>query len=153
MQSLWTDQLSTGAKQITSSAIRDLLKVTEQPEIISFAGGLPAPECFPTEELTAAAERVLIERPLAALQYGPTEGYRPLREFVTTLMRGRGLSIQADQVLMLNGSQQGLDTIGKLLIDPGATVAVEEPTYLGALQAWRPYSPRFMTVPMDADGL
>jgi 2-aminoadipate transaminase len=153
MQNLWMDQLSSGARQITSSAIRDLLKVTEQPEVISFAGGLPAPECFPTEELTAAAERVLIERPLAALQYGPTEGYRPLREFVTTLMDERGLAIPADQVLMLSGSQQGLDAIGKLLIDPGSTVAVEEPTYLGALQAWRPYSPQFLTVPMDSDGL
>jgi 2-aminoadipate transaminase len=153
MDHLWTDRLSTGAKQITSSAIRDLLKVTEQPEMISFAGGLPAPECFPTEELTAAAERVLIERPLAALQYGPTEGYRPLRDFVTGLMGERGLDIPADQVLMLSGSQQGLDAIGKLLIDPGATVAVEEPTYLGALQAWRPYSPKFLTVPMDEDGL
>jgi 2-aminoadipate transaminase len=121
--------------------------------MISFAGGLPAPECFPTEELTAAAERVLIERPLAALQYGPTEGYRPLREFVTSLMGERGLEIPVEQVLMLSGSQQGLDVIGKLLIDPGATVAVEEPTYLGALQAWRPYSPKFLTVPMDSDGL
>src|SRR5918911_291766 len=98
MSTIWTDQLSSGARQITSSAIRDLLKVTEQPDMISFAGGLPAPECFPTEELTAAAERVLVERPLAALQYGPTEGYRPLRDFITTLMQGRGLSIPADQV-------------------------------------------------------
>jgi 2-aminoadipate transaminase len=138
---------------MTSSAIRDLLKVTEQPEMISFAGGLPAPECFPNEELTAAAERVLVERPLAALQYGPTEGYRLLREFVTSLMHKRGLSIPTDQVLMLSGSQQGLDAIGKLLIDPGATVLVENPTYVGALQAWRPYSPKFITLPMDTDGL
>jgi 2-aminoadipate transaminase len=153
MNTLWTERLSSGARNITSSAIRDLLKVTEQPDVISFAGGLPAPECFPTEELAAAAERVLIERPLAALQYGPTEGYRPLREFVTTLMQGRGLSIPADQVLMLNGSQQGLDAIAKLLIDPGALVIVEEPTYLGALQAFRPYQPRFVSLPMDEDGL
>jgi 2-aminoadipate transaminase len=153
MNTLWTDQLSTGAQQITSSAIRDLLKVTEQPEMISLAGGLPAPECFPTEELMAAAERVLVEQPVAALQYGPTEGYRPLREFITTLMRGRGLTVPVDQVLVLSGSQQGLDIIGKLLIDPGAPVLVEDPTYVGALQAWRPYHPEFMTIPMDADGL
>jgi 2-aminoadipate transaminase len=138
---------------MTNSAIRDLLKVTEQPEVISFAGGLPAPECFPTEEITAAAERVLIEKPIAALQYGPTEGYAPLRKFITTLMQGRGLSIPTDQILMLSGSQQGLDTIGKLLVDPGAPVAVENPTYLGALQAWRPYCPRFVTIPMDDDGI
>jgi 2-aminoadipate transaminase len=153
MDTLWTSQLSSGAKNITSSAIRDLLKVTEQPDVISFAGGLPAPECFPTEELAAAAERVLIEHPIAALQYGPTEGYRPLREFITTLMRGRGLSVPIDQILMLNGSQQGLDTVGKLFIDPGSLVLVEEPTYLGALQAWRPYNPRFISLPMDDDGL
>jgi 2-aminoadipate transaminase len=153
MSTLWTERLSSGAANITSSAIRDLLKVTEQPEMISFAGGLPAPECFPTEELAAAAERVLVERPVAALQYGPTEGYRPLREFLVSLMRERGLSIPQEQVLLLSGSQQGLDAIGKLLIDPGAPVIVEEPTYLGALQAWRPYAPRFISLPMDDDGL
>ncbi|HEX9369798.1 MAG TPA: PLP-dependent aminotransferase family protein [Roseiflexaceae bacterium] len=153
MSSLWTDRLSSGARRMTSSAIRDLLKVTEQPEVISFAGGLPSPDCFPTEELMAAAERVLVEKPLAALQYGPTEGYAPLREFITTLMRGRGLSIPAEQVLTLNGSQQGLDAIAKLLIDPDALVLVEEPTYMGALQAFRPYGPRFITLPMDEDGL
>ncbi len=153
MNTLWTERLSSGAANITSSAIRDLLKVTEQPEMISFAGGLPAPECFPTEELAAAAERVLVERPVAALQYGPTEGYRPLREFLVSLMRERGLSIPLEQVLLLSGSQQGLDAIGKLLIDPGAPVIVEEPTYLGALQAWRPYAPHFISLPMDDDGL
>lgn len=153
METQWTRQLSAGAKNITSSAIRDLLKVTEQPDMISFAGGLPAPECFPTEALAAAAERVLAQQPIAALQYGPTEGYRPLREFITTLMHRRGLVIPADQILILSGSQQGLDTVGKLLIDPGALVLVEEPTYLGALQAFRPYNPRFLSLPMDEDGL
>jgi 2-aminoadipate transaminase len=153
MTTLWTERLSSGVANITSSAIRDLLKVTEQPEMISFAGGLPAPECFPTEELAAAAERVLVERPVAALQYGPTEGYRPLREFLVSLMRERGLTIPLEQVLLLSGSQQGLDAIGKLLIDPGAPVIVEEPTYLGALQAWRPYAPRFISLPLDDDGL
>src|SRR5262245_58926040 len=121
--------------------------------MISFAGGLPAPECFQTEELTAAAERVLVEKPLAALQYGPTEGYRPLRELITAIMRGRGLSVPIEQVLTLNGSQQGLDAIGKLLVDQDSTVLVEEPTYMGALQAFRPYGPKFITVPIDEDGL
>lgn len=153
MNTLWTSQLSAGAKNITSSAIRDLLKVTEQPEIISFAGGLPSPDCFPREEIMAAAERVLVEKPLAALQYGPTEGYAPLRDFIASLMRGRGLAVPSEQVLTLNGSQQGLDTVGKLLIDPGALVLVEQPTYMGALQAFRPYQPRFAPLPMDEDGL
>jgi 2-aminoadipate transaminase len=153
MSTLWIDQLASGATKIRSSAIRDLLKLTEQPDVISFAGGLPAPECFPNEELTAAAERIMVEQPLAALQYGPTEGYRPLRELIGQLMLKRGLSIPIEQILTLNGSQQGLDTVGKLLIDPGAPVLVEEPTYLGALQAFRPYQPEFVSVPMDAEGI
>jgi 2-aminoadipate transaminase len=153
MNTLWTDQLSAGAKQMTSSAIRDLLKVTEQPEMISFAGGLPAPECFPTEELTAAAERVLVEHPLAGLQYGPTEGYRPLRGFVAERVAGLGIGVPIEQVLITSGSQQALDLLGKLLIDPGALVAVEEPTYVGALQAWQSYQPRFATLPLDSQGL
>jgi len=153
MDNLWTDRFSAGIQQTTSSAIRDLLKVTEQPEMISFAGGLPAPECFPTEELTAAAERVLVERPVAALQYGPTEGYMPLREFLTSHVARLGISIPVEQLLITSGSQQALDLLGKLMIDPGALVAVEEPTYMGALQAWRPYQPRFATLPMDEEGL
>jgi 2-aminoadipate transaminase len=147
------DKLSTGARRITSSAIRDLLKLTEQPDVISFAGGLPAPECFPTEEIAAAAERVLVENPLAALQYGPTEGYAPLREFLAAQMARLGLAVPASQVLITSGSQQGLDLLGKLFLEPDALVAVEEPTYLGALQAWRPYGPRYLALPMDDEGL
>lgn len=153
MSTLWTDQLSASARQITSSAIRELLKITEQPDIISFAGGLPAPECFPTEELMAASERVLIERPITALQYGPTEGYRPLRELIAARMARLGVATPTEQVLITSGSQQALDLLGKLMIDPGAPIAVEEPTYLGALQAWRPYNPRFISLPMAEDGL
>ncbi len=152
-QSFWNERLSHGAEAITSSVIRDLLKLTEQPDIISFAGGLPAPECFPTEELTAAAEQVLIEQPLAALQYGPTEGYQPLREFLAAHMAGIGITVQPAQIVITSGSQQGLDLLGKLFLDSHAPVAVEEPTYLGALQAWRPYRPRFLTIPLDNQGL
>jgi 2-aminoadipate transaminase len=144
---------SEGAGQIRSSAIRDLLKVTEIPDMISLAGGLPAPECFPTEELAEAAERVLVERPVAALQYGPTEGYGPLRSFLTERMAGLGVPLSTEQVLITSGSQQALDTLGKLLIDPGALVAVEQPTYMGALQAWRPYQPTFAPLPMDDEGI
>ena len=150
---IWTEQLTTGARQITSSAIRDLLKVTEQPSVISFAGGLPAPECFPVEELTAAAERALVEHPILALQYGPTEGYRPLRELLLQRMAALDVRTALEQVLITSGSQQALDILGKLLLDRDATVAVEEPTYLGALQAWRPYNPRFATLRMDQEGL
>jgi 2-aminoadipate transaminase len=153
ISTFWEEHLSQGARNITSSAIRDLLKVTEQPDMISFAGGLPAPECFPAEEITAAAERVLVERPLAALQYGPTEGYGPLRELLASKTSELGINVSIDQVLVTSGSQQALDLLGKLFLEPQAPVVVEEPTYLGALQAWRPYQPAFFTVPLDADGM
>lgn len=153
MSSVWDENLAVGARQIKSSAIRDLLRVTEQPEMISFAGGLPAPECFPVERLASAAERITRTIPSAALQYGPTEGYRPLRAWIAERMATLGVPVPTEQVLITSGSQQGLDLLGKLLIDPGAPVAVEDPTYVGALQAWRPYQPRFITLPMDQDGL
>lgn len=149
----WSERLSCGAQRITSSAIRDLLELIEQPSVISFAGGLPAPECFPTEELTAATERVLVEAPLAALQYGPTEGYGPLRAFLAARMAALNVPVSTEQVLITSGSQQALDLLGKLFLDTSALVAVEEPTYLGALQAWRPYGPDFVTLPLDEEGL
>jgi 2-aminoadipate transaminase len=150
---IWQGSLSAATETITSSAIRDLLHLTVQPEMISFAGGLPAPQCFPSEELTAAAERVLTEQPLAALQYGPTEGHAPLRQLLAGRMANQGMAVSVEQLLITSGSQQALDLLGKLLIDEGATVLVEQPTYLGALQAWRPYRPRFVSLPMDDDGL
>lgn len=153
MNAFWEASLSEGARQLQSSAIRDLLHVTERPETISFAGGLPAPDCFPTTALSAAAARVLATTPTAALQYGPTEGYRPLRSWIAEHMAALGVPVPVEQVLLSSGSQQGLDLLGKLLIDSGAPVAVEAPTYLGALQAWRPYRPRFVTLPTDQDGL
>ncbi len=153
MNTVWSQQFSVGARKITSSAIRDLLEVTEQADMISFAGGLPAPECFPTEEINAASERVLIEQPSSALQYGPTEGLRPLRGFVAERMGRMGLHVPLEQVVVTSGSQQALDLLGKLFIDPGSTVIVEQPTYMGALQAWQPYQPSYITVPMDDEGL
>lgn len=150
---VWADHWATAVSSITSSAIRELLKVTEQPGVISFAGGLPAPECFPAEEIALAAERVLAREAGRVLQYGPTEGFPPLRQLLAELMRDRGLPVAADQILILSGSQQGLDMAGKLLIDPGDIVLVEQPTYVGALQAFRPYRPSFVSLPMDQDGL
>jgi 2-aminoadipate transaminase len=153
MESLWTDRIAAGALGMRSSAIRDLLKLTTQPDMISFAGGLPAPELFPAEELTAASELALAEAPLATLQYGPTEGFGPLRELVAAWVGRLGISAPADQVLITAGSQQGLDMLGRLLIDPGAPVAVEEPTYLGALQAWQTCQPNYLRLPIDEGGL
>lgn len=148
----WT--LSQRAQKLTSSAIREILKVTERPEVISFAGGLPSPATFPVAQLHEACNRVLASEPLAALQYGPTEGYLPLREWVARHHSERsGISISVDQVLITTGSQQGLDLLSKVLIDPDSTVLVETPTYLGALQAFSLAEPRYRSLPSDDSGL
>lgn len=149
----WEPNLASTAGVIKGSAIRELLKITEQPGVISFAGGLPAPACFPAEEIALATERVLATEAARVLQYGPTEGFPPLREFLVTLMRQRGVEITSADVLVSSGSQQALDMIGKLMIDQGDVVLVEDPTYVGALQAFRPYRPRFVGVAMDEHGL
>ncbi|HRF49041.1 MAG TPA: PLP-dependent aminotransferase family protein [Anaerolineales bacterium] len=153
MTDLWSARFASGVQQMRSSAVRDLLKLTEQPDVISFGGGLPAPESFPIEELAAAAELALLENPAAALQYGLTEGYRPLREFLSLRMATLGIRVPVEQVMVTHGSQQGLDIAGRLLIDPGAPVAVEDPSYLGALGAWRSLQPSWVTLRLDRDGL
>lgn len=150
---VWTSHYAQAAQRIGSSAIRDLLKVTELPDMISLAGGLPAPEIFPTEEIAAATERALVEMPVAALQYGPTDGFGPLREFIAARMRTLGLKIGVENVLITSGSQQGLDLLGRLMVDSGAPIAVESPTYMGALQAWQLLQPTYLTVPVDAQGM
>ncbi|HEY8540344.1 MAG TPA: PLP-dependent aminotransferase family protein [Steroidobacteraceae bacterium] len=140
--------LSQRAQKLTSSAIREILKVTERPEVISFAGGLPSPATFPVDRLSAACQEVLAKAPSAALQYGPTEGYLPLREWVAARH-----AVDVDNVLITTGSQQGLDLLGKVLIDVGSRVLVETPTYLGALQAFSLSEPRFVSVSSDDDGI
>ncbi|KAF1029101.1 MAG: 2-aminoadipate transaminase [Burkholderia plantarii] len=140
--------LSARARKLTSSAIREILKVTERPEIISFAGGLPSPATFPAERVREAADRVLRDAPAAALQYSATEGYLPLREWVAERH-----GVRVSQVLITTGSQQALDLLGKTLIDPGSRVLVETPTYLGALQSFSLYEPIYVQVPTDAHGL
>src|ERR1044072_3130510 len=112
-----TWQLSERARKLTSSAIREILKVTERPEVISFAGGLPSPATFPVERIRQACNDIIASNPSAALQYGPTEGYLPLREWVAERYSTKGLSVDVNQVLITTGSQQGLDLLGKVLID------------------------------------
>lgn len=146
-------QLSERARKLTSSAIREILKVTERPEVISFAGGLPAPATFPAERILEATERVLRDAPAAALQYSATEGYLPLREWIAARLSTGGATIRPSQVLVTSGSQQALDLLGKVLIDPASPVLVETPTYLGALQAFSLYEPRYVQVPTDDNGL
>jgi 2-aminoadipate transaminase len=136
-----------------SSAIRELLKLTEQPDIISFGGGLPAPDVFPVEEFNAACDRVLRNHGAMALQYSTTEGFLPLREMIARHSARYGIKITPDNVLITSGSQQALDLLGKILIDPGDRILVESPTYLAAIQAWNAYGAEFITVPMDSDGM
>ncbi len=146
----WT--LSQRAQKLTSSAIREILKVTERPEVISFAGGLPSPATFPVERIQEACNRILTSAPAPALQYGPTEGYLPLREWIANRHSAMGDRVSAAEVLVTTGSQQALDLLGKTLIDVGTRVLVETPTYLGALQAFSLSEPEFVSVPSDEAG-
>ena len=152
MQSSTPWQLARRAERLEPSVIREILKVTERPGVISLAGGLPAPESFPVEAMREACQRVLTDTPREALQYAASEGYGPLREWVAHQLGTQGLRVQLAQVLITTGSQQGLDLVGKVLIDAGALVAVEAPTYLGALQAFTPYEPEFVAVDCDEQG-
>ncbi|MEB0010267.1 PLP-dependent aminotransferase family protein [Glaciimonas sp. Gout2] len=144
---------SERAQKLQGSAIREILKITMRPEVISFAGGLPSPLTFPVEQMKVAFDKVLTQQGKVALQYGPTDGYGPLREWVANSLSINGSTISMDQVLMVSGSQQGLDLLGKVLIDEGSKVLVETPSYLGALQAFSLYGPDFVSVPTDEGGL
>lgn len=149
----WDAKLAARAKKMTSSVIRELLKLTEKPDIISFAGGLPAAELFPIREFREACEYVLTTNGSKALQYGATEGYTPLREYLSEKMQKYGVPAEVENIIITNGSQQALDLIGRIFLDKGDVVITERPTYLGALQAWRAYEPQFATVPLDDDGM
>lgn len=153
MSTPWHHRYAQRTQRMGSSMIRELLKLTQKPEIISFAGGLPAPEMFPVAAFEAATSRVLRQFGSQALQYSTTEGYLPLRELIVEKMGRYGIEASVDNVLITSGSQQALDLIGKLLINPGDLILTEQPTYLGALQAWRAYQAEFSTVPIDDDGL
>lgn len=153
MTTPWQRRYAQRNQRMSSSIIRELLKFTQQPDIISFAGGLPAPELFPVEAFRAAADKVLAQSGKKALQYSATEGYQPLRSLIVEKMARYGIHAQEDNVLITSGSQQALDLIGKLLINPGDTILVERPTYLGALQAWNAYQAEYIEVPIDDDGM
>ena len=138
--------------RMNASAIREILKLTERSGILSLAGGLPSPDTFPIEAMREATSRVLCDQPREALQYAASEGYAPLREWVAGALVEQGMRVDVNQVLITTGSQQGLDLIGKVLIDAGSCVAVEAPTYLGALQAFVPFEPAFSVVACDGEG-
>jgi 2-aminoadipate transaminase len=150
MDTPYASRMST----IPKSFIREILRVTEQPGMISFAGGLPNPRFFPVRAMAEAAATTLNGTGESALQYSTTEGYRPLREYIAERYRAkRGLNVSADEILITNGSQQGLDLVGKVFVARADAVVIERPAYLGAIQALSVYEPLFCSVPLMRDGI
>ncbi len=144
---------SSRTHAMKASEIRELLKLTEKPSIISFAGGLPNPATFPVQDIEDATKRVLRDHAKQALQYSTTEGITVLREAVADSLRKDGLDVHPDEVLITNGSQQGLDLLGRVFIDHGDTLLVANPTYLGALQSFNYFGAKYATAASDDDGI
>jgi len=153
MQTPWEYRYANRTKRMGSSVIRELLKLTEQPDIISFGGGMPAPEVFPVKEFKEACNYVLDNFGPQSLQYSTTEGYRPLREMVSRHTGRYSVNVTPENILITSGSQQALDFIGRVFINQGDHIVVESPTYLGALQAWNAYGAQYIAVPSDENGM
>jgi len=149
----FNEHFSEQIQHVPKSFLREILKFTSQPGIISFAGGLPNPDYFPTEFMQHAAHKILKEDGVSTLQYSTTEGFLPLREWICNYYYNEyHLSFSPDQILITNGSQQGLDLLGKVLINPQEKVLIEEPSYLGAIQAFSLYQPQFLSLALQDDG-
>ena len=153
MPTVWDQRYAQRVQRIQGSAIRELLKITEQPGVISLAGGLPASEIFPIEHISAVTQRILETKGQQALQYGSTEGYTPLRELLAHQFIQQGINVSRENIVITSGSQQGLDLLGKVLLNPGDRLLVESPTYMGALQAFNPYEPEYVAVRSDEEGI
>ncbi len=153
MQTPWDHRYAQRTKRMAGSAIRELLKLTERQDIISFGGGLPAPDVFPLDKINEACQRVISDHGSVALQYGTTEGYLPLRELIATRTSSFGAKVTAENILITSGSQQALDLLGRIFINGGDRVLVESPTYLGALQAWNAYGAEYVPVKSDDQGM
>lgn len=153
MQTPWDHRYAMRTQRMAASVIRELLKFAELPDIISFAGGFPAPDVFPTEKIAEACNRVLKENGKTALQYGSTEGYLPLREMIARHTERYAMKVNPDNIMITSGSQQALDLLGRIFINRGDRILVESPTYLGALQAWNAYGAEYVTVPSDDHGM
>jgi 2-aminoadipate transaminase len=153
MQTPWEYRYAHRIQKMESSVIRELLKLTSQPDIISFAGGLPAPEVFPVKEFREACNYVLDHFGPQALQYSTTEGYLPLREMIARHNARFGVSVTPENIMITSGSQQALDFIGRLFLNRGDYIVVESPTYLGALQAWSAYGAQYIPVRADENGM
>ncbi len=150
---MWESSFSKRTNRLTSSVIRELLKITQMPDVISFAGGMPAPEFFPKREVMEACNHIIPEKGEIVLQYGQTEGVADLKRYLSKAMRKYGVPADPVNILPTAGSQQALDLIGKIFIDEGDRIIVSEPTYVGALQAWNLYGPKYATCKMDDDGV
>jgi 2-aminoadipate transaminase len=149
----WNQLFATRTERMQASDIREILKVTAMPDVISLAGGLPAPEVFPIEEFRRAFDKVLAQQGAVALQYSASEGYTPLREFLAERLTRNGTAATAANILITNGSQQALDLLGKIFLNPGDKVLLEAPSYLGAIQAFDSYQAEYALVPMDENGM
>jgi 2-aminoadipate transaminase len=149
----WDGLLAQRTERMRSSIIRELLKYALQPGIISFAGGLPAPEAFPVRDFKDACQWVLDHDYEKALQYGPTEGHPPLKDYLIEAMAKYEIPAVPENILFTNGSQQALDFVGRAFINPGDRIITGRPTYLGAIQAWNVYGPEYVTVPLDDCGM
>ena len=140
-------------RQMNVSAVREILKVSERPDVISFAGGMPAPELFPVSDVARAHAEVFANEGPESLQYSTTEGWRPLREWISNRMVQKGIASHADRVLITSGSQQGIDFAARIFLEPGDTVIVENPCYLAALQTFSSYEVSFIAVDSDDEGM
>jgi 2-aminoadipate transaminase len=153
MATSWEYRYAQRMKGMKSSSVREILKITSQPDVISFAGGMPAPELFPLKEIEQACVKVLRKHGSNALQYSLSEGYVPLREFIVQKMARYGIMASVDNVLITTGSQQGLDLVARVLMDPGDVIIVEAPTFVGAIQAFTAYQASYASVPLDDEGM
>ncbi|MEK9970632.1 MAG: PLP-dependent aminotransferase family protein [Ferrovibrio sp.] len=147
--------LSQGVQELRASEIRELLKLIARPEIISFAGGIPDPALFPLDSIGASYQQVLANPAMAgeAFQYSISEGYTPLRDWIAGYLKGHGIETGVERILITSGAQQALDFLGRALINPGDAVVMSSPSYLGAIQVFGTYRPKFISVPMDNDGV
>ncbi len=153
MATSWEYRYAQRMKGMKSSIVREILKITSQPDVISFAGGMPAPELFPLKEIEQACVKVLRKHGSSALQYSISEGYVPLREFIVQKMARYNIMATVDNVLITTGSQQGLDLVARVLVDPGDVIIVEAPTFVGALQSFTAYQASYAGVPLDDEGM
>jgi 2-aminoadipate transaminase len=149
----WENRFADRTQHMRRSTVREILKLTGQPDMISFAGGLPAPELFPVERVQQATDTVLAERGREALQYSTTEGMPELRAFVAEWISGPNMRVNPNNILILSGAQQAIDLLGRVLLNDGDPVLMENPTYVGTLSAWAGYGLKYHSVPTDHDGM